>query len=85
MIGTHRDVDRDWSEFESYATNRYARSQLSGQPSSVSALVPLATRQDDQQTNLDLINFPQLPLNFDAKAMSEEMSSIKRAVGDLRT
>jgi hypothetical protein len=85
MIGINRDIDKDWSEFESYATNLYARTVVSGQPSSTVALVSSTANQEIPQTSLDMYNNAQLPSNFDVKAMTDEMASIKRVVGDLRT
>jgi hypothetical protein len=85
MIGANRQVDKDWSEFESYATNLYARTVIAGQPSSSATLVPSTARQEIPQPTLDITNIPQIPSNFDVKALADEMSSIKRTIGDLRT
>lgn len=85
MVGAHRDVDKDWSEFESYATNLYARTIVSGQPSSAAALVPSTARQEVPQTSLDIINASQILSNIDLKAVTDEISVIRRAIGDLRT
>jgi hypothetical protein len=32
MIGANGQIDKEWSEFESYATNLYARTVVSGKP-----------------------------------------------------
>ncbi len=85
MIAANQEVDKDWSEFESYATNLYARTVVTGQPTSAAALVPSTARQEAPQLMLDNINVPQLPSNLDAKAIADEMASIKKVVGDLRT
>lgn len=85
MIGANREIDKDWSEFEGYATNLYARTIVSGQPSSAAALVPSTARQEAPPLPLDMINAGQLPSHLDVKAISDEMTSIKRVVGDLRT
>ncbi|CAF3112137.1 unnamed protein product [Rotaria sp. Silwood2] len=86
MIAANSEIDKDWSEFESYATNLYARRMVSGQPSSSTTLVPSrVVRQEVPATTLDTINISQSPSNIDFKAITEEMVSIKRAVGDLRT
>lgn len=84
MIGANRQIDKDWSEFESYATNLYARSVVAGQPSSAAALVPSITHQENSQTALDPANFPQIPTNVDVKAITDEITTIKRTIGDLR-
>ncbi|CAF4462445.1 unnamed protein product, partial [Rotaria socialis] len=85
MIATSREVDRDWSEFESYATNLYARTIVSGQPSSSAALVPSTARQEATQITLDQMSTSQVSPNLDMKVITDEIASIKRALGDLRT
>jgi hypothetical protein len=85
MIAANREIDKDWSEFESYATNLYARTIVTGQPTSAAALVPSTARQEAPQLMLDNVNIPQVPSNLDAKAITDEITSIKKVVGDLRT
>ncbi|CAF1216246.1 unnamed protein product, partial [Rotaria magnacalcarata] len=85
MIAANREIDKEWSEFESYATNLYARTIVSGQPSSAAALVPSAARQEIPQTMLDTMNTSLASPNVDIKAITDEIASIKRSVGDLRT
>ncbi len=85
MVGANRQIDKDWSEFESYATNLYARTVVAGQPSSAAALVPSIAHQEASQTTLDTNNMAQIPSNFDVKAITDEMTLIKRTIGDLRT
>ncbi len=85
MIGANRQIDKDWSEFESYATNLYARTVVSGQPSSAAALVPSIAHKEVSQTTFDAANMAQFPSNLDVKAITDEMTSIKRTIGDLRT
>ncbi|CAF4285885.1 unnamed protein product [Rotaria sp. Silwood2] len=85
MIGANREIDKEWSEFESYATNLYARTIVSGQPSSAATLIPSIARQEVPPTTLDTINASQSPSNIDLKAINDEMASIKRVIGDLRT
>ncbi|CAF3990732.1 unnamed protein product [Rotaria sordida] len=85
MIGANHEIDKDWSEFESYATNLCARTILFGQRSAATTLVPSAARQEVPSTTLDTINTSQLSSNIDFKAITDEIVSIKRAVGDLRT
>jgi len=85
MVGANREMDKGWSEFEGYATNLYARTVVAGQPSSAAALVPSIAHQEASQTTLDANNMAQVPSNFDIKAISDEMTLIKRNIGDLRT
>ncbi|CAF0881591.1 unnamed protein product [Adineta steineri] len=85
MVGANRKIDKDWSEFESYATNLYARRIVSGQPTSAAALVPSAARQELLSSSVDAFNVPSLTSNLDVKAITDEMTSIKKVVGDLRT
>ncbi len=79
-----RQIDKDWSEFENYATNLYARTVVASQPSSSVVLTSSIANQESSQATADTMNMPQLPSNFDAKSFSDEMSSIKRTIGDLR-
>ena len=78
MIANNREVDKDWSEFESYATNLYARSALTSQPSSASALAPSTTNQE-----LFTDATPGLSAT-DMKSITDEMVSIRKVIGDLR-
>ncbi|UJR10750.1 hypothetical protein I4U23_014938 [Adineta vaga] len=87
MIGAHRDIDKDWSEFESYATNLYARSLLTDQPSSTSTLVPSKVRQE-QQSSSDTKN-SNLPSQtntgyVDLKVVTDDMASVRKTILDLR-
>ena len=83
MIAAHRHVDQDWSEFESYATNLYVRSLLTGQPVSVNALIPAGRRQEAVSATESKTAQPSP--NFDAKSINEEMISMRKALLDLRT
>ena len=85
MVAATQQIEKGWSEFESYSTNSYAQSVISGQSTSAAALVSSAARQDASSVALDALNFPQISPNFDIKSITEEMSSIKKALGDLRT
>ncbi|UJR35044.1 hypothetical protein I4U23_027820 [Adineta vaga] len=85
MVATTRNIDKEWSEFESYATNLYARTVVTGQPTSAAALIPAIARQETSSATSDALNTPQISSNVDIKAITDEMSSIKKAVGDLRT
>jgi hypothetical protein len=84
MIGVNRDIDKNWSEFENYATNLYARTVVSGQPSSAAVLVPSRAQQEAPQTTLDTMNMLSLSPNLDVKGITDEITSIKRTVADLR-
>ena len=77
MIGANRQIDKDWSEFESYATNYYARTVVA----SPVVLSSATTKQESLEIDT---NMSQLPLNFDAKSFADEVSAIKRTVGELR-
>lgn len=74
MIGANRAVDRDWAEFESYATNLYARSVLMNSSSPVSNII--STKSSLEQ---------QLSPDMDIKSITDEMVSVRKAVSDLRT
>lgn len=74
MIGANREVDKDWAEFESYATNLYARSVVMNQSVPVSNNCPSQSGLE-QQTSSDL----------DIKTITDEMASVRKAVVDLRT
>jgi hypothetical protein len=88
MIAANREVDKDWSEFESYATNLYARSLLTSQPLSAAVLAPSKVRQEQQSSSDPTSNSPQSQSStgsLDIKAMTDEMMSVKKAILDLRT
>ena len=85
MIATTREVDTDWSAFESYTTNLYARTLLTGQPSYVSAaFVPSTARQEMSQAKVDANAISQDSISLDVKAINDEMTSIRKVIGDLR-
>ncbi|CAF1054407.1 unnamed protein product [Adineta steineri] len=85
MIGANRNVDREWSEFESYATNQYVRSLLTNQPLSIAALVP----SKEQQLSSDMTNnnqqFQSNNNQSDTKLLADEVTSVKKVIADLRT
>ncbi|CAF1134485.1 unnamed protein product [Rotaria sp. Silwood1] len=85
MIGANHEIDKDWSEFESYATNLYARTIVSGKSSSSATVVTSRTHQEIPPTTLDTMNTSQSSSTIDVKGITDEMASIKRVVGDLRT
>jgi hypothetical protein len=86
MIGATREVDKDWAEFESYATNLYARSVLINP--SASAIVP-SKLGPEQKSSSDIINnntqFQSNNGYSDIKTITDEMVSVRKAVLDLRT
>ena len=84
MIAAERAVDKAWSEFETYATNLYARTILTGQPSAASALVPSAARQEVLQTSLDAVIVSPMQTNLDIKSLTDEMMSMRKMMSDLR-
>ena len=85
MIATRREIDEDWSEFEGYATNLYARTMISDQSVSPATFVSSAGRLEVSPTTLDTIDAAQLPTTFDVKAITDEIVSLKKVVGELRT
>jgi len=86
MIGATREVDKDWAEFESYATNLYARSVLINQSASTSVPSKLGS---EKQLSSDVINnnsqFQSNTNYSDIKTITDEMVSVRKAVVDLRT
>ena len=84
MIAIPPKVDEEWSEFENYATNYYARTIVSGQRTTSAALVPSKTRQETQLTTIDTSMIPSAPSTIDMKTISDELSSMRRVIGDLR-
>ncbi|CAF4967766.1 unnamed protein product [Rotaria sp. Silwood1] len=85
MIAANHEVDKDWSEFESYATNLYARTKVSGTSSSSTTIVSSRTHQDVPPTILDTMNTSLSSSTIDLKAITDEIASIKKVVRDLRT
>lgn len=84
MIGANRKIDKSWSEFESYATNLYARSVIAAQSSSTSVVGTSIDQQENLKAQLDATNLSQTPSNIDIKAITDEMTTIKRTIGELR-
>ena len=81
MIGAKREVDRDWAEFETYATNLYARSLVKNQSSLPSRVVSIKSTSEYQQSSLDSSNnYP-----MEVKSITNEMTSVKKALADLHT
>jgi hypothetical protein len=84
MIGANREVTKDWAEFESYATNFYARSIVNNQPSST----PTKSGSEQQSSSDITNNNVQLQSNTtysDLKAITDDVVSVKKAILDLRT
>ena len=84
MIGASRQVDESWSDFESLTTNVYARTAISGQPTSATALIPSRDKQEVAQTSSETTNASLFSTNYDVKSVTDEMSAIKRSIADLR-
>ncbi|CAF1110172.1 unnamed protein product [Rotaria sordida] len=88
IIGANRKIDKDWSEFESYATNHYAQSLITNQKLSTSILLSSKVRQE-QQSFSDITNLNsrvQSNTNhIDMKTIIDELVSLRKAVLDLRT
>lgn len=84
MVAASRNIEKEWSEFESYSTNLYAQTAVTGDASTAAALVPSAAREDSSSAALEALNMSQLPTSLDIKAISDEMTAMKKAVGDLR-
>ena len=84
MIAAERAVDKSWSEFETYATNLYARTILIGPPSASSPLAPSAARQEALQTSLDAVVVSPVQTNLDIKLLTDEMMSMRKMMSDLR-
>ncbi|CAF3549240.1 unnamed protein product [Rotaria socialis] len=82
IIGANREVDKDWSAFESYATNHYARSLVTNQSLSTSALESSKLRQEIQ-SHLETTNQSSIS-HSDINTITEEMTSVRKAVLDLR-
>ena len=88
MIAAHRQVDKDWSEFESYSTNLYLRSLLTNEPLSASALLPSPIRTDQQSSSDASTNNAQYQTNasyLDFKAINDDMVSVRKTILDLRS
>jgi hypothetical protein len=87
MIGANRAVNKDWSEFENYATNLYARSLVTNQLLSASAIVPSKAHQEQQQPSNTMNNNPQFQMNtgyLDVNTITDDIASVRKAVLDLR-
>lgn len=85
MVAARRNIDTDWSEFESYATNHYARSLLTN-VSTTSTNTMNSSRQVEQTNGSDSNNSNvQIGSNSDVKSINDEISSLRKALIDLRT
>jgi hypothetical protein len=74
MIAANREVERDWAEFENYATNLYARSIVINQP--------VSKIDSEQQSSADNTQYQS---NTDVQLITDEMTSVRKALLDLRT
>ena len=87
MIAAKREVDRDWSEFESYATNLYVRSLIINRPLSTSTIEPPKLRQEQQSipdpTNHN-IKVQSTATHLNIKTIIDEIASLRKAILDLR-
>ncbi len=83
MIGASREVEKDWAEFESYATNLYARSVVANQPLSISGIVP-SKLGPEQQSSSDM-TMQSSAGYLDIQLIADELASVRKAVLDLRT
>ncbi|CAF4027402.1 unnamed protein product, partial [Rotaria sp. Silwood1] len=61
------------------------RTIVSGKSSSSATVVTSRTHQEIPPTTLDTMNTSQSSSTIDVKGITDEMASIKRVVGDLRT
>ena len=77
MMAVNRDVERDWAEFESYATNLYARSIVISQPA--------WKLGSEQQSSVDNIQYQTNLSQSDIQSITEEMASVRKTLSDLRT
>lgn len=87
MIGANRQVDKDWSEFESYATNLYARSLLTSQPLSASIIGSSSVLQEKLSSSDKTAYNSQLQSNVnysDVKLITDEIISLRKTILDLR-
>lgn len=84
MIAMDPKTDQDWSEFESYATNRYARTVVNSLSSPSTALVSTKTRQEIQQTTIDANMVPTGSSTIEMKSITDELISMRKIIVDLR-
>lgn len=80
MIAANREVDRDWAEFETYATNHYAQSLVKNQTILPSRIMPMKSNMESQQASADSSN--NQPIEF--KSITDEMTSVRKTLFDLR-
>ena len=77
MMAISREVERDWAEFEGYATNLYARSIVTRQP--------LSKIGAEQPSSLDTTQYQSNTSPSDVQSITDEMTSVRKALLDLRT
>jgi uncharacterized protein (DUF2236 family) len=85
MLAAHRDVDKDWSDFESYATNVYVRSLLNNQVSSnTSSIVSVSRHVPAALTDSTKPN-ARLTSTDESKSVLDEIVSIRKGLVELRS
>lgn len=81
MIGANRDVDRDWAEFEIYATDHYAQTLVRNQTSLPTRISPNKSTVEYQQSSID----PASNQPLEIKSITDEMASVRKTLSELRT
>ena len=84
MIAMDPKIDQEWSEFESYATNRYARTVVNSLSSPSTALVSTKTRQEMEQTAIDGNMVSAASSTIEMKSITDELASMRKIIVDLR-
>ena len=84
MIAERPDVEKDWSDFEFYATNLYARSVVNNQNSTSIAVVP-SSKTDVSQSREEAFPTSTSLSTTDIVAITDELASVRRIMNDLRT
>ena len=88
MIGANRAIDKDWSEFESYATNLYAKLLLADQslsasdPRSMNMRAELPSMLDRTHSSSQVTSNVH---SLQMKTVMDEITTLKRNVLDIRT
>jgi hypothetical protein len=82
MISLERSVDRDWSEFENYASYLYARTAFAAQRALLQSKLNPTTAQREATATGNIVS-QALPAS-DIQVISEEVASIRKSVAELR-
>lgn len=88
IIGANQKIDKDWSEFESYATSLYAKSLVTNQTFSKITMQSSKVQQEQQTFSNTHNEYSQNQLDINQlniKTITEEMVSIKKVLQDLCT